>query len=195
MERSVHSVLRKPPRRPDNEDVTSPTDSDTPFTPTSDELVVNNATFAETFADADLTAPPTRQMAIVTCMDARMDIFALLGLENGEAHVIRNGGGAVTDDAIRSLCLSQRYLGTREIVVMHHTTCGLSGVTEDGVKAELEAELGIKPPWAIESFVDPYEDVRQSVKRLELSPFIKHKDHIRGFVYDVATGLVDEVSS
>ena len=173
--------------------VTSQPSSDTAFTPTADELVASNRRFAETFADADLAAPPTRRMAIVTCMDARMDIFALLGLANGDAHVIRNGGGAVTDDAIRSLCLSQRYLGTREIVVMHHTACGLSGVTEDGVKADLEAELGVKPPWAIESFVDPHTDVLQSMKRLELSPFIRHKDHIRGFVYDVGTGRIDEV--
>jgi len=172
---------------------TSPS-PDTPFTPTADELVAGNERFAETFADQDLQVSPTRRMAVVTCMDSRMDIFALLGLGHGEAHVIRNAGGVITDDVIRSLCLSQRYLGTREIVLVHHTNCGLQMVSEDGLKAEIEAEIGIKPWWAVESFDDPYVDVRQSMRRLELTPFVPHKDHVRGFVYDVSTGRINEVS-
>lgn len=163
------------------------------FRPTTDDLVAGNRRFAATFADQDLQVSPTRQMAIVTCMDSRMDVFALLGLGHGEAHIIRNAGGVITDDVIRSLCLSQRYLGTREIVLVHHTNCGLQMVTEDGLKAELEAELGIKPWWAVESFEDPVLDVRQSMRRLEMTPFVPFKDHVRGFVYDVATGLLDEV--
>ncbi|MBK6501844.1 MAG: carbonic anhydrase [Candidatus Microthrix sp.] len=126
-------------------------------------------------------------------MDSRMDIFALLGLANGESHIIRNGGGVITDDVIRSLCLSQRKLGTREVILVHHTDCGLQTVTEDSFKAELEDELGIKPWWALESFVDPYADVTQSIARLELSPFIPYKDNIHGFVYDVTTGQLNPV--
>jgi carbonic anhydrase len=122
-----------------------------------------------------------------------MDIFEMLGLAHGEAHVVRNAGGVITDDVIRSLCLSQRYLGTREIILLHHTDCGLQAVTEDEFKADLQAELGIKPWWALESFVDPWVDTRQSMRRLQLTPFLPHKDHIRGFVYDVDTGLLDEV--
>lgn len=124
-----------------------------------------------------------------------MDLFELLGLGNGEAHVIRNAGGVVTDDVIRSLCLSQRLLGTREILLVHHTDCGLQKVTEDEFKAELEAELGIKPWWALESFADPWADIRQSIQRLRLTPFVPHKDQIRGFVYDVRTGQLDEVAA
>jgi carbonic anhydrase len=166
---------------------------ETPFDPTADELVAGNERFAEEFADQDLQVSPTRQMAVVTCMDSRMDIFPLLGLGHGEAHIIRNAGGVITDDVIRSLCLSQRYLGTREIVLVHHTDCGLQMVTEDGLKAEIEAEIGIKPWWAVESFDDPYIDVRQSMRRLEMTPFIPYKDHVRGFVYDVLTGRIEEV--
>ncbi|MEP1126588.1 MAG: carbonic anhydrase [Ilumatobacter sp.] len=172
----------------------SSSDTDTPFTPTADELVAGNERFAEGFADQDLQVSPTRRMAVVTCMDSRMDIFALLGLGHGEAHIIRNAGGVITDDVIRSLCLSQRYLGTREIVLVHHTDCGLMLVTEDGLKSELESELGVKPWWAVESFEDPYLDVRQSMKRLEMTPFVPHKEYVRGFVYDVSTGRLDEVS-
>lgn len=168
--------------------------SDTPFSSSADELVAGNLAFAESFADHDLQVSPTRRMAVVTCMDSRMDIFALLGLGHGEAHIIRNAGGVITDDVIRSLCLSQRYLGTREIVLVHHTDCGLTMVTEDGLKSELEAEIGIKPWWAVESFEDPYLDVRQSMKRLEMTPFVPHKEHVRGFVYDVLTGRIAEVS-
>ncbi len=163
------------------------------FQPTADELVERNQRFAETFADQDLQVGPTRHMAVVTCMDSRMDIFAMLGLGHGEAHIIRNAGGVITDDVIRSLCLSQRYLGTREVVLVHHTNCGLQMVTEDGLKGELEAELGIKPWWAVESFEDPFVDVLQSMRRLELTPFVPFKGHVRGFVYDVGTGLLEEV--
>jgi carbonic anhydrase len=168
-------------------------DPEPDFTPSADELVERNRAYAETFADQDLQVRPTRQMAIVTCMDSRMDMFSLFGLRQGEAHIIRNAGGVVTDDVIRSLCLSQRFLGTREIVLVHHTNCGLQLVSEDGLKAELEAELGIKPWWAVESFNDPYLDTKQSMKRLAMTPFVMHKEHIRGFVYDVSTGLLDEV--
>jgi carbonic anhydrase len=168
-------------------------DPDAEFEPTADELIAGNRRAAEGFDSHDLQVKPTRRMAVVTCMDSRMDIFAMLGLGNGEAHIIRNAGGVITDDVIRSLCLSQRFLGTREIVLVHHTDCGLQLVTEDGLKAELEAELGVKPWWAVESFEDPYVDVRQSMKRLEMTPFVAHKDNVRGFVYDVSTGLIEEV--
>lgn len=164
------------------------------FSPTTDELVGYNSEFAAQFADHDLQVAPIRHMAVVACMDSRMDIFKLLGLENGEAHIIRNAGGVVTDDVIRSLCLSQRKLGTREIVLVHHTNCGLQLVSEDEFKAELEAELGVKPWWALEPFTDPYVDVRQSMQRLHLTPFVMYKEHIRGFVYDVTTGGLEEVA-
>lgn len=165
------------------------------FVPMADELVAGNARYAAEFADHDLQVSPTRNLAVVTCMDSRMDIFPLLGLAHGEAHIIRNAGGVITDDVIRSLCLSQRYLGTREIVLVHHTDCGLQLVTEDAFKSEMEEELGIKPWWAVESFTDPWVDVAQSMKRLQLTPFVQHKDHIRGFVYDVTTGRIDEVTA
>lgn len=167
--------------------------SDDPWGPTTDELVANNAAYSTAYDDEGLEVNPTRRMAIVTCMDSRMDVFELLGLHNGEAHIIRNAGGVITDDVIRSLCLSQRYLGTREILLIHHTDCGLQKVTEDEFKTQLEAELGIKPWWALESFSDPYADIRQSLHRLQLTPFIRHKEFVRGFVYDVATGRLDEV--
>ena len=165
-----------------------------PFASTVDRLVSDNQTFAEAFDNHGLGVSPTRHMAVVACMDSRMDIFALLGLRHGEAHIIRNAGGVITDDVVRSLCLSQRSLGTREIVLVHHTDCGLQMVTEDGLKAELEAETGVKPWWAVESFDDPHLDVAQSMRRLQMTPFIRHKEHIRGFVYDVTTGLLNEVS-
>ncbi len=163
------------------------------FTPSTDELVRRNAAAAESFPHRDMPVAPARQLAVVACMDARMDVHEILGIANGDAHIIRNGGGVVTDDVIRSLCLSQRALGTREIVLIHHTRCGLATVTEDGFKGELQAELGVKPAWAVESFTDPAVDVLQSAKRLVHSPFIAHTDHVRGFVYDVDTGLLDEV--
>lgn len=163
------------------------------FRPNADELLANNVLFVEGYADRELSLRPRRKLAIVACMDSRMDIFQMLGLGHGEAHIIRNAGGVVTDDVIRSLVLSQRSLGTREIILIHHTNCGLQDISEDEFKAELEAEVGIKPWWALEGFTDPYADVRQSIKRLHHSPFVAHKDHIRGFVYDVADGSLNEV--
>jgi len=163
------------------------------FSPNTDELLVNNRTYAQDYHDHDLGVRPARHLAIVACMDSRMDIFQMLGLAHGEAHVIRNAGGVVTDDVVRSLVLSQRILGTREIVLIHHTDCGLQKVTEDEFKAELEAEFGIKPRWSLECFVDPYSDVRQSMSRLHRTPYLVDKAHIRGFVYDMADGLLHEV--
>lgn len=165
------------------------------FNPNVDDMVVGNTKYAAEFHEPELGVKPTRNVAVIACMDSRMDIFALLGLENGEAHIIRNAGGVITDDVIRSLCLSQRLLETREVILVHHTDCGATKVTEDVFKAELEAELGVKPWWAVESFVDPYADVAQSVNRLMMSPFIPHKDHVSGFVYDVTTGQLNAVSA
>lgn len=171
------------------------TDPDSPdaFRPNVDELIAHNAEYVHQFHDGLLSVRPQRQLAIVACMDSRMDIFEMLGLEHGDAHIIRNAGGVVTDDVIRSLVLSQRLLGTREIILIHHTNCGLEGVSVDEFKQELEREVGIRPWWALEAFVDPYADVRQSIKRLHLSPFVKYKDHISGFVYDVGDGRLNPV--
>lgn len=167
--------------------------TDPPFCPNVDELVRSNAAYAQQFSDRGLALRPRRQLAIVACMDSRMDIFQMLGLEHGDAHIIRNAGGVVTDDVIRSLVLSQRLLGTREIILVHHTNCGLQAINEAEFKAELEAEFGIKPWWALECFSDPYTDTRQSINRLQQSPFVQYKDHIRGFVYDVSDGRLREV--
>ncbi len=167
--------------------------SDAQFQPNVDELLANNDAYVRRFADGDLALAPRRRLAIVTCMDSRMDIFEMLGLAHGDAHVIRNAGGVVTDDVVRSLVLSQRLLGTREILLIHHTNCALQTISEDTFKAELEVESGIKPWWAVECFTDPYADVRQSINRLRQSPFVRHKDHIRGFVYDVADGRLRHV--
>ena len=166
-----------------------------PFLPNTDELLSNNTAYAARFQDADLQVAPRRHLAVVACMDSRMDIFQILGLGNGEAHIVRNAGGVITDDVIRSLCLSQRLLGTREIVLLHHTDCGLQKVEESAFKAELEAEIGIKPWWALEAFTDPRRDVAQSMRRLQMTPFVLHKDYIRGFVYDVTTGSLSEVDA
>ncbi len=163
------------------------------FAPYADQLLVYNHRFSERFEGGDLAVAPTMGLAVVACMDSRMDIFKILGLENGEAHIVRNAGGVITDDVIRSRCLSQRFLGTREIVLLHHTDCGLQLVSEDEFKAELETELGVKPRWSLEPFVDPYTDTRQSMQRLLLTPFV-NAQHLRGFVYDVADGLMHEVS-
>jgi carbonic anhydrase len=157
------------------------------------ELIGHNRDYAERFDGSELQVQPTRKLAIVTCMDSRIDTFSVLGLGNGEAHIIRNAGGIITDDVIRSLCLSQRFLGTREIVLVHHTDCGLQKVNEQEFRDELAAELGVKPWWSVEAFTDPYEDVRQSIQRLYMTPFIAHKDHISGFVYDVTDGLLHEI--
>ncbi|HEY0936826.1 MAG TPA: carbonic anhydrase [Trebonia sp.] len=159
----------------------------------ADDYLKNNAAYAETYANS-LPARPAGHAAIVACMDCRLDIYGLLGLGAGEAHVIRNAGGAVTDDMIRSLAISQRLLGTTEIILIHHTDCGLQKTTEDEFKGAIEAETGIRPPWAVESFTDAAGDVRQSVARIKASPFIPHKDAVRGFVFDVATGRLDEVA-
>jgi carbonic anhydrase len=167
---------------------------DDDFTPNADELLANNAEFAADFADSALQVAPLRRLAVVACMDSRMDVFKLLGLANGEAHIIRNAGGVITDDVIRSLCLSQRLLGTREVILLHHTDCGLQKVDPVAFKDELEAETGMKPAWAVESFADPYVDVLQSVRRLLHSPFLPHLDQVRGFVYDVTDGRLREVT-
>lgn len=165
-----------------------------PFSPSVDELVGYNTAQGEDFADADLPGSPTRNLAIVTCMDSRIDPYKVLGLNNGEAHIMRNAGGVITDDMIRSLCLSQRYLGSREIIVIHHTDCGLQKVDEAEFREQLQDELGVKPSWSVESFSDPFLDVRQSIQRLLLTPFLPHKDHISGFVYDVTDGLLHPVT-
>lgn len=165
------------------------------FEPSAEELIEHNRAFATDFDGADLHVAPLRKLAVVACMDSRIDTFQILGLGNGEAHIIRNAGGVITDDVIRSLCLSQRFLGTREIILIHHTDCGLEQVDEDGFREELAAELGLKPWWSLEAFRDPYVDVRQSIQRLYMTPFVGHKDHIRGFVYDVSDGLLHEVNA
>jgi carbonic anhydrase len=158
----------------------------------TDEFLQNNRRYAESFA-GKLPLPPSAGVAVVACMDARLNVYGILGLAEGEAHVIRNAGGVITDDEIRSLAISQRLLGTREIILIHHTDCGMLTFTDDGFKADIEAETGIKPPWAAEAFPDLDADVRQSINRIKASPFVPHKDSIRGFVFDVATGLLTEV--
>src|SRR5271163_5022640 len=138
--------------------------------------------------------PPSKHVAVVACMDARLDVYRLLGINEGEAHMIRNAGGVVTDDAIRSLAISQRMLGTEEIVLLHHTDCGMLTFSDDEFKRSIQEETGIKPAWAVEAFGDLEEDVRQSIARIQASPFIPRKDSVRGFVYDVHTGAVREIS-
>ncbi len=159
-----------------------------------DGLVRKNGGYAKRFSKGDLPTPPSKKVAIVTCMDARLETGAMLGLEEGDAHVIRNAGGVVTDDAIRSLVISQRLLGTREIMLIHHTDCGMLTHSEAELKEAILAETGIRPPFAMETFSDLEGDVRQSMARIDASPFIPHKDQIRGFVYDVASGLLREVA-
>ncbi|MFI2765728.1 beta-class carbonic anhydrase [Streptomyces echinatus] len=158
----------------------------------TDELLTNNARYAETFS-GPLPLPPSRQLAVVACMDARLNVYAILGLNDGEAHVIRNAGGVVTQDEIRSLAISQRLLGTEEIILIHHTDCGMLTFTDDGFKDAVQKDTGIRPPWAAEAFADLEEDVRQSVARIKADPFVVHKDRVRGFVFDVATGRLTEV--
>jgi len=158
-----------------------------------DELVANNEAYAKTFDKGDLPLPPARKIAIIACMDARVSPYALLGLSEGDAHVIRNAGGVVTDDEIRSLAISQRLLGTEEIMLIHHTDCGMLTFNDDEFKHQIEEDTGIKPTWAAEAFSDLDRDVRQSVARIKASPFIPNKDHVRGFVYDVDTGRLREV--
>jgi carbonic anhydrase len=159
----------------------------------TDEYLQKNAAYAEQFT-GPLPLPPSAHLAVVACMDARLNVYAILGLGDGEAHVIRNAGGVVTDDEIRSLAISQRLLGTTEIILIHHTDCGMLTFTDDQFKGAIQAETGIKPAWSAEAFADLDTDVRQSIARIKASPFIPHKDHIRGFVFDVATGKLNEVS-
>jgi carbonic anhydrase len=160
----------------------------------TDQLLANNAAYAASFDKGDLPLPPAKKLAVVACMDARINVFGLLGLSEGDAHVIRNAGGVVTDDEIRSLAISQRLLGTEEIILIHHTQCGMLTFTDDDFKASIQQETGVKPEWAAESFTDLDTDLRQSVARIKASPFIPHKGSIRGFVYEVETGKLREVS-
>jgi carbonic anhydrase len=159
----------------------------------TDRLVANNQEYAVSFS-GPLPMPPSSGVAVVACMDARLNVYDILGLGLGEAHVIRNAGGVVTDDEIRSLAISQRLLGTREIVLIHHTDCGMLTFTDDAFKASIQEDTGIKPPWAAESFADLDADVRQSIARIKASPFVPHTDAIRGFVFDVASGKLNEVA-
>ena len=160
----------------------------------TDELLQNNTAYAESFEKGDLPLPPARGVAVVACMDARLDVHKILGLEEGDAHVIRNAGGVITDDEIRSLTISQRLLGTSEIILIHHTDCGMLTFTDDELRQQIQEEAGIKPHFPMESFSDLEVDVRQSVARIQASPFIPHKESVRGFIYEVETGRLREVS-
>ena len=159
----------------------------------TDELLRNNETYAAAFA-GPLPLPPSKHTAVVACMDARLNVYGALGLREGESHVIRNAGGVVTEDVIRSLAISQRLLGTTEIVLVHHTDCGMLTFTDDAFKRDIQDEVGIKPAWAAEAFGDIDEDVRQSLRRIRRSPFVAKTTSLRGFVFDVATGLLREVA-
>jgi carbonic anhydrase len=160
----------------------------------TEELLQNNATYAQSFDKWDLQLPPARGVAVVACMDARLDVHKILGLKEGDAHVIRNAGGVITDDEIRSLTISQRLLGTREIILIHHTDCGMLTFSDDELKAQIHEDVGLKPHFSMESFSDLEEDVRQSIARIQASPFIPHKQSVRGFIYEVETGRLREVS-
>ena len=159
----------------------------------TDDLLANNARYAEGFDKGDLPLPPGLGLAVVACMDARLDTHRLLGIHEGDAHVIRNAGGVVTDDAVRSLTISQRLLGTTSVILIHHTDCGMVTFRDDDVKDAITAETGLRPPFAFEAFADVGEDVRQSIRRIQASPFIPHKEDVRGFIYDCATGKLNEV--
>ena len=158
-----------------------------------DELLENATSYAASFDKADLPLPPGRRVAIVACMDARLNPYGLLGLNEGDAHVIRNAGGVITDDEIRSLTISQRLLGTEEIMLIHHTDCGMLTFSDDGFREGIQSDTGIKPAWSAEAFDDIDADVRQSIARIKASPFIPKKDNVRGFVYDVETGSLREI--
>jgi carbonic anhydrase len=160
----------------------------------TDQLIANARAYAEDFDKGELPLPPARQVAVVACMDARLDPQKVLGLAEGDGHVIRNAGGVVTDDAIRSLAISQRLLGTEEIVLIHHTDCGMLTFSDDEFRRSVQDDVGVKPEWAAEAFPDLDEDVRQSIARIKASPFIPRKDAVRGFVYHVETGELREVS-
>ena len=161
---------------------------------TTDDLLANNEAYVASFDKGDLPLPPARKLAVVACMDARLNLYGALGLGEGDAHLIRNAGGVVTDDAIRSLAISQRLLGTEEIILIHHTGCGMLTFTDDEFKRSIEEDTGIRPEWAAEAFGDLDADVRQSIARIKASPFIPRKDAIRGFVYEVETGRLREVT-
>jgi carbonic anhydrase len=160
----------------------------------TDDLIANNEAYAASFDKGELPMPPGKKVAVVACMDARLNVYGMLGLSEGDAHVIRNAGGVVTDDEIRSLAISQRLLGTEEIILIHHTDCGMLTFTDDAFKASVQQDTGIKPEWAAESFSDVDADVRQSIARINASPFIPRKDAIRGFVFEVETGRLREVN-
>jgi carbonic anhydrase len=159
----------------------------------TDELLENAALYADSFDRGELPLPPAKGVAVVACMDARLNVYGLLGLAEGDAHVIRNAGGVITDDEIRSLAISQRLLGTREVVLIHHTDCGMLTFGDDEFRRQVQQDTGIKPEWAAEAFDDLEDDVRQSVARVKASPFIPHKESVRGFVYDVKSGSLTEV--
>ncbi|MGA2209092.1 MAG: carbonic anhydrase [Acidimicrobiales bacterium] len=159
----------------------------------TDELLANNDKYVANFDKGNLPLPPGRKVAIVACMDARLSPYAALGLQEGDAHIIRNAGGVITADQIRSLAISQRLLGTEEIILIHHTDCGMLTFSDDEFKKQIEEEVGVKPEWAAESFSDLETDVRQSIARIKSSPFIPKKGSVRGFVYDVKTGQLNEV--
>jgi carbonic anhydrase len=161
----------------------------------TDTLLVNNQRYASSFDKGQLPMPPAKKVAVLACMDARLDVHKILGLEEGDAHVVRNAGGVVTEDAIRSLVISQRLLGTEEIVLIHHTDCGMLTFRDDEVKQQIEKDTGLRPPFALEAFRDVEEDVRQSIARIEASPFIPDKSSVRGFVYDVRSGRLNEVKA
>ena len=160
----------------------------------ADELLANNRLYADALAEQHVDIRPARALAIVTCMDSRLNVFEALGLEEGDAHVLRNAGGVITDDMIRSLTISQRLLGTREVMLIHHTDCGMQKLSDDGFRAELQADTGVAPEFAIESFTDLDSAVRQSIRRVRGSVFLPHRDRVRGFVYDVDTHRLQEVT-
>lgn len=159
----------------------------------TDDLLKNNEEYARNFDKGDLPLPPAKGVAVVACMDARLDVHGMLGLELGDAHVIRNAGGVITDDEIRSLAISQRLLGTREIVLIHHTGCGMLTFSDEEVADQIEADTGVRPPFVLESFGDLEGNVRESIERIKTNPFVPHKDAVRGFVYEVETGRLREV--
>ncbi len=160
----------------------------------TDEFLRNAERYADQFDEGDLPMPPAKHVAVIACMDARLNPYGLLGLAEGDAHVIRNAGGVVTDDVIRSLAISQRLLGTEEVVLIHHTDCGMLTFGDDDFRRQIQQETGIKPEWAAEAFDDLEGDVRQSIARIQASPFIPHKESVRGFVYDVKTGQLTKVT-
>lgn len=162
--------------------------------PITDQLLNNNMRYADSFTKGDLPMPPRLRLAVLACMDARLDVHKILGLEEGDAHVIRNAGGVATDDAIRSLVISQRLLGTDEIVLLHHTDCGMLTFRDDDVKRQIEEETGIRPAFAMEAFPDLTQDVKQSIRRIIESPFIPRKASVRGFIYAVESGRLSEVA-